>query len=1595
LLQLITLLPPVQNKLRDFSVSAIQKQVNAKVSIGHFHLGFPKKLKVSNILIKKTESDTFLYVSSFSLNLSLLPLLRHQVVLQSIELKDGRGDIGKLLDQIPADSTENKQDLETETVSKPWDVKINKLLVESCYFRYRDETDIGFDLILDIGKAKLHFGSVNLETLIEFKTVEIENSLVSYESLFIPGQVEDTSATSFADIRAMNAHLNESEFAYIDSSGGILFNTRGKDVEVSNLLVDIVEETVSIDDGKAINTTVSVAFLPENDTITTGEENYNWGQSLWRVAGNSMNLEDFKFTLDYLDKPDLPGHFNAEHLHLVDLSGKLEDFRLDEDTMIVKIHNLSGKESNGLGIVQMNGELNQRDSVFTIEKLNIKTDNSNYLIDLETTLSPTNYTEMAGKYYDLNLEMESSNLRDIDYFYPLIDSETIFSDGFTGNGFKLKTEISGTNDELSIRQFDLNYLNSTEIVSKGSIRNFSVPDSLMIELDIEKLKTSKADLNKSLANSIPEPGYKLPDHVFIQGKYSGIGNEHHFAGHIDSEIGRITINKAMARLDSIPSYEISLNTHLQNLKSIVDFGIDQADLKIDGFFSGNDFYTSTGNLQLSIDNLQYYENDFHDIILDAAMDKGQFKSEVKSNDEDAIFAIDMNGEFTKKAINAKLGLDIEMIDLRALHINERDIRCRSKADFGLEYTDMNNFGLNASIQSLDFSFRDTLYNMHPATLTFKTDSSFTDLHLASFYYNLDFTAKDYILDVFSSLTDLPGYYLANPENDSVKFYIPEFNVDGNLVYPEKFAELLFPEFPAFNELKISGSFNKENDELDLNSSLTGVNYGSFSADSMLIAVAGTSGGLIYQAKSGLVVGELLSGKLEISGAFEHSELMTRFRYLDSFSNPYLDLTTRLDTSGNSLIVQFIPDQLIFSYDQWVIDPNNRVEINPEFIAFHDFDLTGDNQRISISSNPEENPQNLELKLIDFSMGSIEQLLALDTVVAGTANAHIRIKNIIESPAFEGSLAIDNLNIYQIDLGKFNLSEFAYSEDQLSFDLDLNSEYGDISADGSWLITDPTEPLDFNLSISHLNISELNYLLSDYISDAKGSLEGNLQVKGNIERPSLNGTMNFTDAGVGVKVLNNYFTLGTESIGIVNNVVQFNDFSITNKQNQSAKIAGAISIPSTSEIYHNIRIITDNMVIMNSTREQNDLIYGLLKAKTDIEIVGPPKEIKVNVDVTIDESTDITYIFPDELALDDNNGIVEYGKFEPDKVIDKDITEHTVLNLIPTLSNFKSRINLNKGTKFKLFFDGTGEDFLKTSLNGQVNYTLVEGNRETSGIFELESGTLHYGLPMVSVEDYEIEPGSSITLSNDIYNPLLNIIASSEVRASTEGLMAGNAKVMTFKVLLLMSGELNDVQLKFDISPETNDAIVSTRLAQLTEEERNINALNLLVRGSFMFNLHGDDLGGTSTMNAQLDKFYASQLNHLIGDNIGFVDLKFDVQSFKDMGSSGDAVTQRNFYYNIGKSFMKDRARINYKGSLGITSDLQAEQVNSHFVQNELEFEVKITKNGDFRAVFFRKNEYEGLLEGEIIETGGGLRFSKEFYSIGDIFTNDNRHKKKN
>ena len=101
-----------------------------------------------------------------------------------------------------------------------------------------------------------------------------------------------------------------------------------------------------------------------------------------------------------------------------------------------------------------------------------------------------------------------------------------------------------------------------------------------------------------------------------------------------------------------------------------------------------------------------------------------------------------------------------------------------------------------------------------------------------------------------------------------------------------------------------------------------------------------------------MVDELIAGKISLSGAFGNSKLITRLQYFDSFMSPYLDLSAQIINTEKSTLIHFLPEPLIFSYDNWEIMPGNEVEINPGFIKAQDFVLNSLGQQISITSFPD-------------------------------------------------------------------------------------------------------------------------------------------------------------------------------------------------------------------------------------------------------------------------------------------------------------------------------------------------------------------------------------------------------------------------------------------------------------------------------------------------------------------------------------------------------------------------------------------------------------------------------------------------------------------
>jgi hypothetical protein len=1593
LVKVILLIPTVQSKLKNKLTSTFYKRLNTEVSIGKIDFRFPKKVTINDFFISGNKNDTLAFIGEFSVSAKLFPLLNHQIVLNHIGLKNSKSDIAKLLDQLQEESPETP--VEETSESNPWQIDINALKLKNCIFTYRDNSAEGFELILEFGKVIAKFGYLNFDTLINFTYLETENSFVSYQELSIVETSED-STFSFADIRVDKSNLQNSAFSYIDSIGGVIVNVKGGKVSASDLLVDITTDAVTLDKASIDGFFVETNLLAIDDTLPETNDYLNWGESLtdWNFEGNELKMKDIRVRIESLETPDPMGYFNSDHLDFNHLTGTLSNFKLAKDTLNAEFENLSGMEMNGLEVLQLDADIKTTPSEFQINYLKFKTPSAGYNIKLLTTLSPTNYIDRENKTFDFTLEIDGKTWHDMDYFYPFLEKNSILIRNFIKNPFQIKTRIRGKTEDLALELLDFKYLDETRIQASGKVKNITNSEQQEFELKLKNLYVTKKDIDRTFLASVPDSVFMYPKFLRLNGQLNGKSTDLHFTGNINSSNGTIHLNKLLADLGENQKYTADISVDLKNLNEIINYDIDRVKLYLNGSYDGSEIYSTVATTILAIDTITYLKHPYNNITLTCNLTEGNFVANLNSLDSCLTSSANLTGDFHENDNNVQLKLTIQNLDLKKLNLSEDDFRLEGNSVVSTDYTSFDDFKASLKLNNLNFYFADTTYQMHPIAINCSSDKQETRLKLESFFYHLDFYSLGPWQKMAAGIANLPQLYL-NPEvHDTIRNTIPDFKLNGNLEYPHAFARLFFPYLPSFKSLSINGNYSQATDEFNFGFKIPGLQKDIFSSDTLIFSLNGTSKELDFNGLAYLNFNDALNGKLNISGNISDLKINSSLRYFDSYSGKFMDLNTLLWSDSSNYFVHFIPDSLTFNYGKWEMNPDNLASIGNNKMCFSEFNLRSGNQKISISSGAENNNDFIHLKLQDFSMENIRNILALDTFVYGTASADFTFMNIFANPEINGRLAINNMVLYDFNFGNLEISRFHYGINKLNYTLSILGEQEDIQSSGNLNFNPGKESMDIDFDINMLDLKELDYLLAKKITNPKGNLKARLKLSGTTESTVVNGSFNFNDAGMGVKTLNEYFTLGNSHVAIENNRIHLNNLNITNQNGTTARVNGTVSLDQKSRMMSNLTISTDNMELLNTTEKDNKVYFGFLKAQTNIFLTGNTDKLKVDTRTKIDKNTRLTYIFPNALTLNDSKGIVSFDPYSEDS-IDFKLYENDNEKLKSlALESLKANLEVESGTQFKIYFNENKSDYLDAVLNGNVNYVMDGDNSDISGVMSIVEGKLRYSIPIVSVKDYTIEQGSSITISNDIYNPYLNLIASTTVRASTQKLIQDYVKVMNFTVLLKMSGELNNLKLEFDISSETDDFIVSSKLAQLSAEERNINALNLLVRGSFTFTLKSDEVGSTSTSDAAIDKFYTEQLNHIISDNINFVDVNFDVQSFSDYGNYGEPVHRRNYYYNIGKSFFNNRAFINYKGSFDFADGQETQSLNTQFLQNELNFEIGLTNDGSLKALFFNRNKYEGILEGKVVETGGGLELQKSYYSFSDIFDGNQEKKEK-
>jgi translocation and assembly module TamB len=334
----------------------------------------------------------------------------------------------------------------------------------------------------------------------------------------------------------------------------------------------------------------------------------------------------------------------------------------------------------------------------------------------------------------------------------------------------------------------------------------------------------------------------------------------------------------------------------------------------------------------------------------------------------------------------------------------------------------------------------------------------------------------------------------------------------------------------------------------------------------------------------------------------------------------------------------------------------------------------------------------------------------------------------------------------------------------------------------------------------------------------------------------------------------------------------------------------------------------------------------------------------------------------------------------------------------------ANIELNEKETLSIIIDPITGD--KLTVKGNSTLTLAidpTGDMQLSGRYEITEGSYDLSFYKLVKRNFSIRKGSTITWSGDPLLATMDITASYEVETSPLDLVINQMPItdqqqtnmykqrLPFLVYLNIRGDLltPDISFELDMPVDSRDAMAGSIYAKIKdintrESDLNKQVFALLILRRFVSDNPFETEAGSdvaSTARRSVSKLLTEQLNRL-SENIKGVELSFDVKSYEDY-TTGEAQGQTEVQLGVSKSLLDDRLIVKVSGNVDIEGNATNQNSFTDYI-GDLALEYKLTEDGRFRITGFRNNNYD-IISGELIETGAGLIYIKDYNALRELF----------
>lgn len=1626
--------PPVQNFLRGKAVTWLEKKLQTKVAVSKLYIGFPKKIVLEGIYLEDRQKDTLFYGGRMKFDVNLWRLLKSELLVNEVNLEGITANIKRTLPdtvfnfQFIVDAFASKEPSAPSTDTSSMKMEIRHVVLDKVRARYNDAVS-GNDMTVYVGHLDTHIDVFDpTHSIFSVPSTKL-SGLRAHIYQRKPLVNAESPATDSADAAAgidlqlsfKQIALDDCALDYGNDVSAFYTNLQLGELTVNMRQLDLSKRIVRLDEVIMNNTTATVRLgkKPAAKIVVkeVKQEVQAQADAGWLVTVNEFQLEKNAFRMDDDNVPKAKAGMDYAHLDLRNLSFGAKDIRYSTDTISGQISEGSFTEQSGFTLQKLQTSFQYTAKGAYLHELLVETPGTRLERSMDVSYPSLDALQKNIGLLQLNMDVRNSKVqvKDILTFAPDLRSQPAFAN--PNATWYINGQVNGSVKDLRIASLRVKGLQQTNVEMAGYIKGLPDMKQLQANLVIKDISSSAKDLRALLpAGTIPG-NITIPSQFNLSGKVNGTEKNLFADLLLNTTLGTATFKGRIqnpADSNNI-GYDAVVTTRSFDLKQLLqqpDLGLLTMDVSAKG--KGRVLKTMDATIDGKIAVAEYKGYTYRDFKVNGHIAQQQFTVNAGIQNEPIDFSLDASGSLAGAYPAIKLHAEIDSINTRALHLTDDLILYRGNidADFPLLHIDslkgrllVTKNLLVLGEQRIETDSVEVVADLTDSGKVIRLNSEVLTAQLWGQYRLTELgtvmqrSVQKYFSNATDSLTALPPY---------------DFRVNASLIN-KPLLKGFVPDLKKMEPVLLTGHFTS-NGGLNASLKVPLVIYGSNEINNLALTANTNAERLQALATiDGIRVGQ----SLNVYGATLRANLADN---KINFSLNTTDVNRKDKYHLEGLLAQpgkgvyefsLRPDSLMLNYQPWLASNDNVIRMDSTNITARNFWLSFMDQRLMIQTRTEQPGQPLGVEFSKFRIATLASFIQKDSLLAdGELNGNISFTNITKAPVFVGDLTVNNLSVNKDTLGDLHAVVNNKVEDNYDADITLTGRGNDVGVKGVYKVADVSS-FDFNVAVRQLQLSTLEGVSMGSIKKASGTVNGQFAINGTMDKPSVNGELNFNKATLTPAALSTPLKIDQEKISITNEGVVFDNFTIRDSTNNTAELDGTAYTTNFSNYKFDLVFNARNFQAMNSTKKDNNLYYGNLFLNSRLTIKGTELHPIVDGSLKVNEKTKLTVVLPQEdPGVQDREGIVRF--VDRDSLANDSLWVDARLDSLNTTAirdyDISVNITIDKEAELNLIVDEGNGDLLRVKGEANLNGGIDPSGKVTlTGSYELEQGSYELSFNFLK-RKFDIQKGSRLIWQGEPTKADVEITAMYVANTAPIDLVESQLETMSastrntyrqklpFEVYLIMTGDLMKPNISFDIKlPEEKNygidkSIVensNTKLEQLRQQpaEMNKQVFALLLLNRFI--REDPFITGNSSLTAEgfarqsVSKLLTEQLNRLASGLIEGVDINFDVQSEEDY-STGEFRNRTDLNVEVSKRLLNDRLKV----TVGSNFELEGSQNTnrqSNNIAGNVSLDYQLSRDGRYMVRAYRKNEYEGILEGYIVETGVGLVITIDYNKFREIF----------